>query len=95
MGDRYVATGIQLGVIKALVESGSTTNAVDLIDSIIDKQYIGYSSNSVELDAQYLSRHDIFDFIPKPDTHTELKEVVDRRRDLRYKDDQMTVDRER
>jgi len=41
MGNRYYITGVQLGMLQAFCELGETYAAQNLIEKIINEQYIG------------------------------------------------------
>ncbi len=41
MSERYYITGVQIGIIKVLVENNERAEAVKLLDEIEDKQFVG------------------------------------------------------
>lgn len=41
MTERYWITGAQIGTITALIGAGKLTSATELLNEIIDKQFIG------------------------------------------------------
>ena len=51
MGSRYYVTGVQLGMMLAWTESGDGHKIQDLLNSIEQKQYIGYKENEKKLKA--------------------------------------------
>ena len=51
MGERYLITGAQLGSLQAI---NNELERKRIIDEIIDTQFIGWSSNSVDKDADIL-----------------------------------------
>ncbi len=52
MGGRYLVSGAQLGVLKVTQNELSRNK---IIDEIIDKQFIGESSNNVGKDSQLIA----------------------------------------
>jgi len=60
MGGRYVVTGMQLGMMLSMSESkdNGKNNLMldgisDMIHQILDKQFIGESTNSIETDVAF------------------------------------------
>jgi len=41
MTERYWITGAQIGTINALISNGKLTKAIELLEEVIDKQFIG------------------------------------------------------
>ena len=60
MGNRFVLTGAQLGIMKGLVKTGNIEEVVVMLDGITSSQYIGETENAIEEDVKSLSKHDIF-----------------------------------
>ena len=52
MGERYLVTGVQLGMLTV---SSKESDRKKLIDEIIDKQFVGNSDSAVEDDANSLA----------------------------------------
>lgn len=53
MSERYVITGVQLGMLHVVVRKDAREA---IINDIIDKQFIGNSDKKVEKDALFLSK---------------------------------------
>lgn len=51
MGDRYLVTGTQLGLLKAFLKTNQGDEGMTLIDGIINEQHVGASENDVTDDA--------------------------------------------
>lgn len=47
MAGRYLVTGVQLGMFKALAQNDEVQDMPGLIDKILTKQYVGTSKNSI------------------------------------------------
>ena len=45
MGSRYYATGTQLGMLHAFIDLGKKEKAIELLNEIIEKQYLGTVQN--------------------------------------------------
>ena len=53
MGSRYVVTGVQLGVLKGLIKHDKE-DADQLLNEIIDQQFIGESTKDILEDVSQL-----------------------------------------
>lgn len=51
MGERYLVTGVQLGMLKACLKCNQSDEGMVLIDGIINEQHVGSSENDVVDDA--------------------------------------------
>lgn len=51
MGERYLVTGAQLGMLKAFLKTNQAEEGMVLVDGIINEQHIGSSENDVVDDA--------------------------------------------
>lgn len=47
MGERYLVTGVQLGMLKACLQCNRSDEGMVLIDGIINEQHVGSSENDV------------------------------------------------
>jgi len=56
MSERYLVTGVQLGMLQGFCKAEQTDKHKELIDEIIDVQFIGNSKVDVKLDTEALSR---------------------------------------
>jgi mannose/fructose-specific phosphotransferase system component IIA len=54
MGARFIVTGVQLGLLITANQEKKENIVEKLIDNIIDKQYIGTSSQTIEGDAEMI-----------------------------------------
>lgn len=54
MGGRYLVTGVQLGMIKGLTCNPTTSGRaiIEVVDEIIEKQFVADSDQSVEEDVE-------------------------------------------
>ncbi len=52
MGARYLVSGVQLGLFKAMAELGDIGGISSMADDIVKKQYISDSNDTVEIDAK-------------------------------------------
>jgi len=52
MGERYIISGVQLGL---LCSTENKEKRKEIIDNIIDKQFIGSSSNNPKTDAKKIN----------------------------------------
>lgn len=55
MAERYLVTGVQLGLLKGLVKTGNQEEAFLLIEGILNTQHCGYSENDVCDDANEIA----------------------------------------
>ena len=53
MAERYLVTGVQLGMIKAL-SSKDPDSVTKLVDEIVKSQFLGSSNNSIQEDCHQL-----------------------------------------
>lgn len=54
MGSRYLITGVQLGIIKRLIQSNKIEEADKLIDEIVEDQLVFESNLMIERDVQHI-----------------------------------------
>jgi hypothetical protein len=54
MGERYLVTGVQLGMLIALP---TQADREELVNNIIDNQHIGSSEEDVKTDIKQLSKY--------------------------------------
>lgn len=55
MGGRYLVTGVQLGMLKGpMLRPSQFGKVVELVDEIIEKQFVGDSEKPVEEDAEVI-----------------------------------------
>lgn len=59
MAERFLVTGVQLGMLKSLMKY-SLSEARDLINDIISTQNVGYSTNDVKDDVQKIKEINIW-----------------------------------
>ena len=56
MASRFLVTGVQLGMIKGIIEADADKELSDviikIIDDILKNQYVGNSTNDIEEDAK-------------------------------------------
>jgi len=54
MASRFLVTGVQLGMIKGMIEAEAdnelSKGIVEIIDGILKYQYVGNSTNNIEKD---------------------------------------------
>ena len=81
MSERYYITGVQLGMLKTFSQTHMPKKANELIDEIIDKQFIGNIDTSWKLDLNDISSTQS----ESKDTNSELKEVMQKDYDLKGK----------
>lgn len=55
MAGRYLITGVQLGMIKGLLNHDHV-EIENLIDEILNGQYVGHSQRSIETDCEFVKR---------------------------------------
>lgn len=53
MSERYLVTGVQLGMLKALTDESDIHH---LIDNIIDNQFVGNSYKNIQDDVKIVSK---------------------------------------
>ena len=53
MSERYLVTGVQLGILKAIEDKADIHN---LIDNIIDNQFVGNSTKDIKDDVRTISK---------------------------------------
>lgn len=56
MGHRYLVSGVQLGMMKGMVESSQCENAQTVINEILENQCVGYSQESMNHDLNEAGR---------------------------------------
>jgi len=49
MGSRYYITGVQLGIILAFAKSKGLRQVENLVEKIIDEQYLGEGDNEYDM----------------------------------------------
>jgi thioredoxin-like negative regulator of GroEL len=52
MGSRYMVSGVQLGMIKALITTGDEEEAQNVLDTIAQDQHVQNSTELLEHDVQ-------------------------------------------
>ena len=57
MAARYLVSGVQLGMLKALAKAEDVEGVCKLATDIEEKQYVGHSSGNMEEDANSLLNH--------------------------------------
>lgn len=60
MGARYLVSGVQLGLFKALAEQGDIGGISSMADDIMKSQYVSDSDDTVEIDAKGINEFLIF-----------------------------------
>jgi len=77
VGSRFLVTGVQLGMIKGFTIVNQPQEINQLIEEIIDKQYVGHSNEQIEKDVEVINQvpyvigvatrfaRDIFDLLTK------------------------------
>lgn len=60
MGERYLVTGVQLGMIRAHLEANQKTEIINIIEEIIEDQWVGGSDNAIKNDAENLTNMNLF-----------------------------------
>ena len=53
MSERYLVTGVQLGMLKVLVDKADVHH---LIDNILDDQFVGNSKRNIKDDVRTVSK---------------------------------------
>lgn len=56
MGERYLVTGAQLGLIIGFCKVEQDYKVKELVDEIIDKQFLGNSKNLIDIDVEAVSK---------------------------------------
>jgi len=56
MGERYLISGVQLGMFKVYCEEERPEKVEALINEIIDKQFLGRSKTTIEIDTEAISK---------------------------------------
>lgn len=57
MGGRYLITGVQLGMIKALSQTGDIETIKKLYHEVYEKQHIANSNEDIKKDVQILQNY--------------------------------------
>lgn len=56
MASRFLVTGVQLGMIKGMIEAEAdnelSNGIIEIIDGILKCQYVGNSTNDIEKDVE-------------------------------------------
>ena len=56
MSERYLITGAQLGMLQSFCKNEQTDKHKELIDEIIDVQFLGNSKVDVKIDTEVISK---------------------------------------
>lgn len=59
MSERYLVTGVQLGMLKAYADTGELKDLKKLVDRIVDEQFIGKSEKSIQYDTEKYWRENV------------------------------------
>lgn len=59
MGSRYLITGVQLGILKGLIQCNKIEEADKLINEIIEDQFVFESNLMIERDVQHIQNSTI------------------------------------
>lgn len=56
MGERYLVTGAQLGLFEAMGKINDSKKIKELVDEIIDKQFVGNTTNHIKKDVKTVEK---------------------------------------
>jgi hypothetical protein len=59
MSERYLITGVQLGMLKAYADTKDLKELKKLVDRIVDEQFIGRSEKSIQYDTEKYWRENV------------------------------------
>lgn len=57
MTERYLISGVQIGMISALLNSDEKEKAIEVLDSVFNEQFLGNSKTPLAIDIDKLSKH--------------------------------------
>ena len=56
MGERYLITGVELGMFQVFAKENKPDKINKLVEEIIDKQFVGNTSNPIKQDVNLVSK---------------------------------------